>query len=510
MSLVSVLGVLVGAVMGSVGCGGPGQTSNDAGPDPGGPPATGEGESGDEGWQPGLCPDDPFIRLGGDELAPGLRGTGEVVVAGDRVYACSDEAGLSVWRLDGDQPLLLGTQPPPDGHSLGCRRLAVDQGANTVAVSSPPRLGQPGYVWLYDVAQPSNISPVAGLSTQVPVEGLAMLDHRVLVAAKHDGLSVLEDDGAGSLVQRGAHTDVESDARKPVVIGDLVVVAEGTTGLRTYQIDKDTPTLVGAAELGGLAQDVVVREDRAFVSTMTGAVIVDLSDPASPEVVSSIPTPGVALSLAIGADGILFVADWDEIRGFDVSDEAKPIPALSERLPTPREHSRVRGLALVGDGRVVLGEHSGIHVYGYQDPGCDSPEVMLDRRNVRFSALDGAASREELVLVTNTGAGTLYVTGIHSSDPGVSADADAFFLGPGESLPLEVRLTTDGVVQGHLTLHTDDPDELELELPFESADFKVGLEDPVPNFHLVDLDGRAWQNADLDGSVTLLAYFATW
>jgi hypothetical protein len=245
------------------------------------------------------------------------------------------------------------------------------------------------------------------------------------------------------------------------------------------------------------------------VATLTGVVVVDVADPAAPILLGAFETRGAALAVDARDDDAVFVADWLQLRAWDLSDPVAPAPRGSERVPTDASLSRVRSVAVLDDGRILAGEWSGLHVYEHQD-GCASPDVVLSRDVLRFDPLDGASSRAELVLVDNEGAATLEISDVVSSDAAVAADVIAFSVEPGASAPVEVVITSDAAGPGTLTFHTNDPDEPELVLPWESASQKLDLGDPAPSFLMVDLDANVWRTEDLIDHVTLLAYFATW
>ncbi len=458
---------------------------------------------------PDGCSQDPLVRLAGAQLPDDATGIGEVVVAAEHAYACSHDGGLTVWSITEETVELEASGLAPGGQDPGCKRLALGPDANRLVVSRGSGLDGDGYVWLYDLADPAAPVPMAGWITPLAVEGVATDGARVFVAAGSDGVVVLEDDGEGSLVEVGAFADASSDARGLRLQDDVLFVAAGKTGLRAFDVAGDQPTPLGQVGLGGLANDLKLRDGMAFVATLTGFGIVDVSDPEAPERVGGAESPGVALFVDLG-DGSLFSSDWLEVRVWDPSNPVDPGVLAVERAPAPTAVSRVRGIAATGADRLLVGELGGLHLYRYDPNACASPEISLSRSVVRFDPLEGASSRTELVLVTNEGSETLDVSGIVSSDASVGADQTALMIPPGQVAPLEITLTSEAPLQGSISITSNDPDEGELELPFETAHFRADIDDPFPGFTMVDLDGNLWRARDLIGRVTLLAYFATW
>jgi hypothetical protein len=102
---------------------------------------------------------------------------------------------------------------------------------------------------------------------------------------------------------------------------------------------------------------------------------VDVSDPASPVVVSSISTPDKALDVAV-SNGLAFVAaDTMGLRIIDVSDPAAPIEIGFAR--TARE---AYGVSVEGD-RVVVSGVGGIEIYDVS--ACSNTEELPAPRRPR-------------------------------------------------------------------------------------------------------------------------------
>lgn len=473
---------------------------------------TGDGD-GDGDGDPG-CPD-PLVRVFGAALPDDAVGVGELAVAGETVYACTADGGLTTWTLGDDEITLTGGPVSPDDLPVGCKRLAVDAASNRVVVSRSPMIDEPGHVVLFDVAQPPAPQAIAQWTTPDAVEGVALAAGRVYVGLRGAGIVVLEPDGMGGMTQVGAVAGAGVDARGLVARDGTLFVAQGKYGLSTYDIAGDDPVELATLGLGGLATQLSLSGERAHVATLTGIAIVDVADVAAPELLGQVETPGAALAVAVDADGagdVAHVADWNELRSWDTTDPILPRALAAERPPTAAARSRIRGVAVLDDGRVVAGEWSGLHVYARQEQpdGCPAPEILLSREVLRFDPLEGVSSRDELLLVENEGPGVLEVTDIVTSDPAVQPDVTAFEVAPGASAPVEVLLTSDAALKGTLTFHTNDPDEPMLVLPWETADFKRDVGDDPPALFMVDLDANVWRTSDVVEHVTLLAYFATW
>jgi len=115
-----------------------------------------------------------------------------------------------------------------------------------------------------------------------------------------------------------------------------------------------------------------------------------------------------------------------------------------------------------------------------------------------------------VLLISNSGTRPLTVHDVTGSAD-VTVDETCFVIEPGRSKAVEVRLspTSSAPVQSAVRVCSDDPDEPSLEIPLTANVSGLAVGDPAPAFALQDLDGNTWTNADLEGKVAVLAYFAT-
>ena len=64
-------------------------------------------------------------------------------------------------------------------------------------------------------------------------------------------------------------------------------------------------------------------------------------------------------------------------------------------------------------------------------------------------------------------------------------------------------------VSGLLQIISDDLDETPFDVIVSGNIPGTDVGDPLPTFSLQDTTGQTWSNADLQGKVAVLAYFAT-
>ncbi len=102
-------------------------------------------------------------------------------------------------------------------------------------------------------------------------------------------------------------------------------------------------------ETGSDARGVVVQGSHAYVADgHAGLQIIDITNPASPEIVGSIDTPDWAYHLAV-SDGYVYLTDWDAgLQVIDVADPGNPVIVAALALAGP-----AGGIVLSGQSRIA-------------------------------------------------------------------------------------------------------------------------------------------------------------
>lgn len=461
---------------------------------------------------------DPVVHLSraeGDTFIEIL----DVVSDEDLVFACTGTQGLTIWDVaDPQQTRMLVEMVAPSGLSSAtfprCQHFARQPGTDRAVITSRGDEIQPTpWLFTYDVSDPENPVELKGWSGDHSIEGAVFHGERIIAAAHGSGVVVFEDQGGDDLVEVGSYADQQSDAWLPLVIGDVLLVAEGATGLRTYDLSGGTPDLMATLELSGSSKDVVVDGDIAYVASSNFINVVDVSDPANPELLSETTTLGTTLAIAKAQGDMVVTAEWDEIRGYDVSDPLMPTLAFSDTVPVVAgisTYTRVLGIdARPSDGRIYAGEWEGLHIYEQRslEP---SPDIWT-LRHQNFGVVELGESEDRVVVLHNLGDAPLRIFDVGGTNPEFEVDPTCLEVPPGESRAVEVTYTPSDLAQGADTLVflTDDPDETLFTLDVIGNVMGADVGDPFPEFELFDLDGGLWNNQALEGKVTILAYFAT-
>ncbi|MEQ9322867.1 MAG: hypothetical protein RIF41_27125 [Polyangiaceae bacterium] len=431
------------------------------------------------------------------------------------VFFCSGVRGLTV--VDARDPAApaeqwLTSSSLGSGQYPRCQHLAMS-GGHLYMSNRGDEIQPTPFVTAFTMGDLDANAPVQGPSfTQdgLSFEGLAADGDLLYVAAHEDGVLVLQNTGA-ALVELATLGGLGNAWGLDVVEGRLYV-ADGAHGLAIADVaDPSAPALLGTIDVEGSAQHVVVDPERelAFVAASSaGMVIVDVSDPNAPSVVSRADTPGTGLQVALSGSQA-YLADWNEVRVFDVSDASAPVQVASERVAGVAI-PRVLGVAALDDV-AFLGEWTGLYSYRFT-PGITAPEIRVASDRIDLGTVAAGEVKAAAIIVDNEGLEPLVIDGVSTDGIGMTLMTDMpQTIAPGEKAALEVWIDnpSPGPYEGSAFLVSDDPDETQsrVELVMNTPTLGVGDEAPEVLVNLVG--GGNWTLESQLGNVVLLSYFAT-
>lgn len=357
---------------------------------------------------------------------------------------------------------------------------------------------------------PREVAAVAeeGLS----FEGLAIVGPLLYAATHEDGLAILEHDAAAGSLTIVAQVGGFENAWGLLAAPDRLYATDGGGALRILDTsDPLAPQLLGEAALEGSPSEIALSADgaTAYVACASaGLAVVDVSDAQAPVLLAMVETPGSATDVAALGD-VVAVADWNDLRVFDVSQPAAPELIGAERVDAGGTLTRVLSIALRGD-TLFAGEWWGLYTYEVVAER-RAPELFTSTTDVDFGAVAAGASSSVAVIVENEGREPLVVTDISTNDPSVTIETASLALQPGDKEVVEVTLTSaDGeAFAAELTLRSDDPDEDPLTITLTANEPGLSVGEAAPLVAVSLLDGTMFNLEEAHGQVVLLSYFAT-
>ena len=157
--------------------------------------------------------------------------------------------------------------------------------------------------------------------------------------------------------------DTPGIARSVVVSGQYAYVADDWEGVRVIDIsDPENPFEVSSCDLG-LAWDICVSGDYAFIASIIFVFIMDISNPEDPYVVGSYVPQGWTFGITATED-YAYVADYD--RGLCILDFNDP--TSPERVGSCDTPGLTYDAAVVGDFAYIADGENGVSVIDISNP----------------------------------------------------------------------------------------------------------------------------------------------
>ena len=125
--------------------------------------------------------------------------------------------------------------------------------------------------------------------------------------------------------------------------------------------DPTHPTRTGYWVLPDVIQDVVIADRYAYVAAFQGGLhIIDISNPARPKQAGTYSKEATSLAVA---NGLVYVADWRELRVIDVSNPVSPTEISSYHTG-----NETKGIAIAGQYAFVANGRKGLRILDVSDP----------------------------------------------------------------------------------------------------------------------------------------------
>lgn len=443
------------------------------------------------------------------------------------LFHCSYNFGVIDARDPGRMVYLaqeLRHEVPGDRRQPGCIHLAWD--GNVVYTSHRGNIDNPAFLsgWRLerDPAAPEKLTAVQLPVLQEPgvsYEGIDTANDLIYVALRRHGLGIYRRASTG-FHRVGTFAGLEN-AWGVRVRGNTAFVTDGLDGLAIVDVsDPTAPALIGRAAIDGQARGLAIDGDHAYVAAGAGGlVVVDVSDLRAPKVKGAARVAGSAIRVDY-ANGLAFVAAWNDARVYDVSNPSAPRFVGAARMTRDigraadrRSEVTSRTLGVAAHGDVMFaGNWHVIHSFRVY-PERRAPSLVLpeDVNLVDFGPVaPGAVARVPLA-VRNQGTAPLTIVDAAVDQPSFTIAPRELRVQPGETatFTLTFEPTSADKATARLRVSTDDPDNPTREGSLVANQPGIGVGKPFPAASVALVDGGRWTSTALEGHVALVAYFAT-
>jgi hypothetical protein len=461
-----------------------------------------------------------------------------------RLFQCSYTFGVVDATDPGNMKYLADAMThkiPNDKRNPGCLHLAWDtQNTNLVYTTHHGDINNPMFVTGWDISKKDLMrDPTGNTLVQLPVmqepgisyEGIDTAPNGNIFIALHDnGLGVYQRDSKTNVLTRiGTASGFTNALGVRARDNNTVVVTDGFNGLAIVDVtDPTNPKKIGAVAIdGGESEDVAVNGNTAYVAAgQAGMVVVDITDLTNPKVTGHASMPGSAIRLAYSAGGV-FVAAWNDIRAYDVSDNTNPRFVGAARITVeaasavdgdpdvgrPPITARNLGIAAWGDA-VFAGNWYLLHSFRLRADRLAPYIVVPEDANdlIDFGAVAVGTTATYSLDIANDGTAPLTLFNNWTAGSAFSVTPNQVRVQPGDKTTLTVTYKAASALreEGALHIMSDDPAQ-----PMRNAQLVgnapgPGIGKPMPMTNMMVTDGSDWSTSQVKtGNVLLLAYFAT-
>ena len=396
--------------------------------------------------------------------------------------------------------------------SLGkrCEYLTIDNAAKIAFVThAQEQLNPQSFLAAVNLSTPSEPKEIALQALDEQPAGLDRLDDLIVVAAKADGL-LLYDFGGTSFTPAGSVP--MSEAYNLRFVDKLAYVANGSDGLAIVDFtDPKNPQLRGSVDLDGIAKDLVIDGGRAYVALAgAGVATVDVSNPDAPKELDTDQTPGSATAIAISpAVNGLFVADWNDIRIFDISNRDNPAPLGREPLELKKDKES-RSMGIASDGVNVYGSNWDILGSYEFVPGVSAPDLVISPSDLLLADTAQGETTVAAVVLANDGPHPLDSISVNAAD-GLTVEFVPESIAPFGTAIMEVKYTaaSSDPFDSAISVTSNDIDQGTQTVNVFANQAGLGVGDAVPDWSYFDLDQKPVSLANYANQVVMLAYFST-
>ncbi len=362
---------------------------------------------------------------------------------------------------------------------------------------------RPLLVKLYDPNDDFDADPLS--NRKASMEDVEIVDDVAIFAAHFAGLVFydISNPGAPKYLNRIR----TNNAWSLTVHEGVAYVADGDAGIVSISIkDKKAPFVLGSAATGGTARDIRYNDGLLFVAVGTAGVdVFDVSNPSEPTLLDNFPTGGFTSRVAVHLPYIS-ASSWDRLHVL------KWDGARLNLYGYKNTGGRVMAVGSPGGDIVYSAEWEVMRVF--QITEIAEPDIDVSTRMLDFGRVEVGTNKTLALDVENNGGSDLHIRDIAFAHDDFTTMTTDLTLPPYSKKTLNVIYTPSGnPVAGSMILFTDDPDEEHIFIRMAGNNGgEVQEGEPAPNFELpIIANGSGTLSLEeLRGRVVVLALFASW
>jgi hypothetical protein len=246
----------------------------------------------------------------------------EIEVVGDYAYVAMSAGldgfnGLKVIDIsDPANPVIVGSSPTVDG----CFGVAIDGDYAYVAENDAALVA-------FLIADPLTPLPLGQLGSGIPGRDVAIDGDYAYVVADVSGLIVADISDPANPLSIGGSA-IPYPARTVEVDGDFAYIAHTSAGLQVYDVSAPTaPRQIHSYFIRTYCRSIAVEGRVAYALEATGMLYsVDIADKVAPPIIAgAYDTPGLAYDVAVSGDHAFVADEVEGLRVLDIGDPATPV-----------------------------------------------------------------------------------------------------------------------------------------------------------------------------------------
>ena len=384
-----------------------------------------------------------------------------------------------------------------DGFAIGTAR---DCGFGVFDITDPDR---PQMRALHN---PNNDYAADGAAgEQASMEDVEIVGDIAIFAAHFSGLVFYD---MSSISSPKYITRLRTDNAWSLAVHDgIAYVADGEAGLVVVSFkNPNTPLKIGEAKTNGAARDIQYKDGLVFVAVGAGGVdVFDVSTPSNPVLLDNFKTSGFNSRVAVHLPYVS-ASSWDRLHVLKWDSSELSLHGYKNT------GGRVMAVGSPGGNIVYSAEWEVMRVFEIADIA--EPDIDIAVRALDFGQVDVGDVKELTIDIENNGAAALQIFDTAFTFDDFSVDEPAFTVFAHSKKTINVSYTPQSsTVGGNMIFFTNDPDEERVHVRMSGNNAgEVQEGDDAVTFELPVISNGSGTISleELRGRVVVLAMFASW